>query len=99
MLPLPRTGPSSRWRLQFTTKIKLSSFSREASVSAPSDSGSSHSPSPKNPHTSRLVDCRDGAEPHGYRRKLPEIRHQPGIRIRRETRMIAQLMPEILQML
>ena len=37
ILPLPRTGPSSRCRLQFTTKIRLSSFSREASVIAPSD--------------------------------------------------------------
>ena len=31
--------------------------------------------------------------------KLPEIRHQPGMRIRREPRMLAQFMPEILQML
>ena len=35
--PLPRTGPSSRCRLQLMTKIRLSSFSREASVIAPSD--------------------------------------------------------------
>ena len=28
ILPLPRTGPSSRCRLQLTTKIRLSSFSR-----------------------------------------------------------------------
>ena len=42
ILPLPRTGPSSRCRLQLMTKIRLSSFSREASVMAPSDSGSSH---------------------------------------------------------
>ena len=37
--PLPRTGPSRRCRLQLMTKIRLSSFSREASVMAPSDFG------------------------------------------------------------
>ena len=51
ILPLPRTGPSSRCRLQFTTQIRLSRFSREASVSDPSVSGSSDSPSPMNAHT------------------------------------------------
>ena len=30
--PLPRTGPSSRCRLQLMTKIRLSSFSRAARV-------------------------------------------------------------------
>ena len=50
-LPLPRTGPSRRCRLQFTTKTRLSSCSREASEIAPSVSGSSHSPSPRNAHT------------------------------------------------
>ena len=49
--PFPRTGPSSRCRLQLTTKIRLSSCSRAASVIAPSDSGSSVSPSPTNTHT------------------------------------------------
>ena len=29
ILPLPRTGPSSRCRLQLMTKIRLSSFSRD----------------------------------------------------------------------
>src|SRR5438034_267079 len=32
--PLPRTGPSSRCRLQLMTKIRLSSFSRAGSVGA-----------------------------------------------------------------
>ena len=41
-LPLPRTGPSRRCRLQLTTKTRLSSCSRGASEMAPSDSGSSH---------------------------------------------------------
>ena len=51
IFPLPRTGPSSRWRLQFTTQMMLSRFSRAASVMAPSDSGSSDSPSPRNAQT------------------------------------------------
>src|SRR4249919_2180573 len=45
--PLPRTGPSRRCRLQFTTKIRLSRPSRPASEIAPSDPGSSVSPSPR----------------------------------------------------
>ena len=53
ILPLPRTGPSRRCRLQLMTKMRLSSFSREASVMAPSVSGSSVSPSPKNAQTLR----------------------------------------------
>ena len=46
ILPLPRTGPSSRCRLQLTTQMRLSSCSRAGRVSAPSVSGSSTSPSP-----------------------------------------------------
>ena len=53
ILPLPRTGPSRRCRLQFTTKIRLSSFSRPAIAIEPSDSGSSVSPSPMKHHTLR----------------------------------------------
>ena len=51
ILPLPRTGPSSRCRLQLTTKIRLSRCSRPATPSAPIDSGSSISPSPTKHHT------------------------------------------------
>ena len=53
ILPFPRTGPSSRCRLQLITKMRLSSLSRLASAIAPSDSGSSVSPSPRNAHTFR----------------------------------------------
>ena len=53
ILPLPRTGPSSRCRLQLTTKIRLSSSSRTGIVNAPIDSGSSISPSPQNAQTLR----------------------------------------------
>ena len=47
ILPLPRTGPSSRCRLQLTTNTRLSSPSRTGIVIAPIDSGSSISPSPR----------------------------------------------------
>ena len=50
-LPLPRTGPSSRWRLQFTTNTRLSRCSRPAMPRAPMVSGSSNSPSPTKHHT------------------------------------------------
>ena len=53
ILPLPRTGPSRRCRLQLTTKIRLSSLSRAGSEMAPSDSGSSISPSPMKAQTLR----------------------------------------------
>ena len=54
ILPLPRTGPSRRCRLQLTTKVRLSRPSRAATSSAPSDSGSSVSPSPRNAQTRDL---------------------------------------------
>ena len=102
ILPLPRTGPSSRCRLQLTTKIRLSSFSRPASEIAPSDSGSSISPSPRNAQTCRfavsakpracrylqepgLVDRHQRAQAHRHGRELPELRHQPRVRIRRQA--------------
>ncbi len=53
ILPLPRTGPSRRCRLQLTTKTRLSSFSRTGIVIAPIDSGSSISPSPRKHQTLR----------------------------------------------
>src|ERR1700738_239569 len=95
ILPLPRTGPSSRCRLQFTTKIRLSSFSRVASEIAPSDSGSSLFPSPlKAPtlraplqvrHEAGLVNRHDRPQAHRHGRELPELRHQPRMRIRRKS--------------
>ena len=53
ILPLPRTGPSRRCRLQLTTKTRLSRCSRPASEMAPIDSGSSISPSPMKAQTLR----------------------------------------------
>ena len=61
ILPLPRTGPSSRCKLQLITKIRLSRFSRAASVIAPSVSGSSVSPSPRKAHTCWPVVLADAA--------------------------------------
>src|SRR5271165_2988887 len=95
ILPLPRTGPSSRCRLQLITKIRLSSFSRTGIVSAPIDSGSSISPSPRNAHTLRsvagaMLEIADEARlkngvhrPQAHRdgRKLPKLGHQPRMRI------------------
>ena len=98
MRPLPRTGPSSRCRLQLTTQIRLSSFSRAASVSALMLSGSSISPSPNTPqtlraagveqpavlqvaHEARLVDRADRTDAHRAGRELPEVGHQPGMRV------------------
>ena len=51
IFPLPRTGPSSRCKLQLMTQIRLSRFSRAPSVIAPSVSGSSDSPSPTKAQT------------------------------------------------
>ena len=36
-------------------------------------------------HEARLVDRHDGPESHRHRRELPEVRHQPRMRIRREA--------------
>ena len=35
-------------------------------------------------HEPRLIDGAEGPEPHGHGRELPEVRHQPGVRIARE---------------
>jgi hypothetical protein len=51
------------------------------------------------PHEARLVDGVDRPQPHRDRRKLPEIRHQPGMRVRGQARVFAQLVTEVLEML
>src|SRR6187431_2200411 len=115
MRPLPRTGPSRRCRLQLMTKIRLSSFSREASEMAPSASGSSVSPSPRNAHLligarlepailqvareARLVDRHDRAEAHRHRRRFPELGHQPRMRVRRQAAARLQLAAEVFELL
>ena len=115
ILPLPRTGPSRRCRLQLTTKIRLSRFSRLASDSAPRLSGSSHSPSPRKAHTrrlagvaqlaveqvavvARLVQRGDRAESHADGGELPELGHQPRVRVARQTpRRAADLAAEVVE--
>ena len=61
ILPLPRTGPSRRCRLQLMTNTRLSSCSRTGIVIAPIDSGSSISPSPRNAQTLRSDGLHDAA--------------------------------------
>ena len=116
IFPLPRTGPSRRCRLQLMTKIRLSRFSRDASVIAPRVSGSSVSPSPRNAQTfasvtrleaaifqiaiePRLVNRHEWAEAHRYRRKFPEVRHQPRMRIGRQPAALPKFAPEVFQLL
>src|SRR6186997_1299519 len=73
ILPLPRTGPSRRCRLQLTTKVRLSSPSRPASESA------------EVAVEARLVDGGQRPEAHGHRGELPEVGHQPRVRVRAEA--------------
>ena len=46
-------------------------------------------------HEARLVDGVDRAEAHGNGGELPEIRHQPGMRIRGQAGLVAQFMAEV----
>src|SRR6185437_14330659 len=47
-------------------------------------------------HKPCLVHRIDRPQSHGYRGEAPEIFHQPGVRIRRQPRLVPQLMAEIL---
>ncbi len=115
ILPLPRTGPSRRCRLQLTTQIRLSRCSRPARPIAPIVSGSSISPSPRNAqtlrsvgvgdpariqvvHEARLVDRGDRTDAQRDRRELPEVRHQPRVRIGGEA-VAADLLAEVVELL
>ncbi len=115
ILPLPRTGPSSRCRLQLTTKTRLSRCSRPASEMAPIDSGSSDlAVAHEGPdlalggvrdpaalevlHEAGLVDGHDRAEAHRHRGELPEVGHQPRVRVRREA-VAVHLLAEVAHLL
>jgi hypothetical protein len=50
-------------------------------------------------HEARLVDRADWPEPHRHRREFPEVRHQPGVRVRRQAAAFLQLAAEVLQLL
>ena len=101
ILPLPRTGPSSRCRLQLMTKIRLSSFSRDGEADRAERfrlvglAVAEERPDLRGRRLlqaailqvaveARLVDRHDRAEAHRHRRELPELRHQPRVRIRRQ---------------
>src|SRR5204863_1345225 len=45
-----------------------------------------------------LIDGVERPEPHGDRGELPEVRHQSGVRIRRQA-LAADLQPEVVEML
>ena len=61
ILPLPRTGPSRRCRLQLTTNVRLSRPSFAATCSWPRLSTSSISPSPRNAQTCESASVLDPA--------------------------------------
>ena len=50
-------------------------------------------------HEARLVDRHDRAEAHRHGRELPEVGHQPRMRIRRQAAARLQLAAEILEVL
>ncbi len=45
----------------------------------------------------RLVNRHDRPEPHGYRGKLPEIRHQVRVRIRRQPAAVREFLAKMLE--
>ena len=49
-------------------------------------------------HETGLVDTGNGAEAHGYRGEFPEVRHQPGMGIRRQAGRI-HLVAEVLELI
>src|SRR6185369_4575039 len=48
-------------------------------------------------HEARLVDRHQRSEPHRYRRELPEIGHQPRVRIRRQA-LATDFLPEMVEL-
>ena len=49
-------------------------------------------------HDARLVDRLDRSKPHRYGGELPVVRHQPGVRVRRQA-VAVDLAPEVVQLL
>ena len=98
------------------TKIRLSSFSREArrdgaerfgfvGLAVAEERPDLRVRSLLQPailevaHEARLVDRADRPEAHRHRRELPEVRHQPRVRIRRQPAARLQLAAEVLELL
>ena len=50
-------------------------------------------------HEARLVDRHDGPQAHRDRRVLPEVRHQPGMRVGRQAAARLRLAAEVLELL
>ena len=115
ILPLPRTGPSRRCRLQLMTKIRLSSFSRPAERDRAQDLRLVHlAVAQEGPdlavlgvgeaaavqvlEEARLVDRHQRAQAHRHGRELPEVRHQPRVRIGRQA-LAVDLLAEVEQLL
>ena len=116
ILPFPRTGPSSRCRLQFTTKIRLSSrLARGQRDGAERFRFVHFAVAEEGPDfaaggflqaaifqildEARVIDRLDRAQAHRDGGELPEIGHQPGMRIGRQTAAGLQFAAEILQLL
>lgn len=97
ILPLPRTGPSRRCRLQLMTKIRLSSFAASQGDRAQGFwlvalavaheapdlllTGRDEATGFQVFHEACLVDRLDRTQTHGNGRELPEVRHQPWVRV------------------
>ena len=110
ILPLPRTGPSRRCRLQLTTKTRLSRCSRLASAEGAERlrlvalAVADEAPHPalarvgelageKVAVVAGLVQGGDRAEAHAHRRELPEVGHQPRVRVARQAAAVAPDLP------
>ena len=106
ILPLPRTGPSRRCRLQLTTKIEvvevLAAGERRARRASPARRTRRRRGSPhpalagvgelagvQVAVVAGLVEGGDRAEAHAHRRELPEVGHQPRVRVARQAAAVA----------
>ena len=101
ILPLPRTGPSRRCRLQLTTKIRLSSCSRGERDGAERLRLVDLAVADEAPHAALagvvdlavlevaveagVVERADRPEAHADRRVLPEVGHQARVRVARQA--------------
>ncbi len=115
ILPLPRTGPSRRCRLQLTTNTRLSRPLAHRHGERAHRLRLVHlAVAEERPHLAvgglrqaavlhvaneaRLIERHHRAEAHRHGRELPEVRHQPRMRIRRQT-AAAHFLTEALQVL
>ena len=115
ILPLPRTGPSSRCRLQLITKQQVVQTVVGRQLQQPAGLRLVHlavaEEGPDPPVGGvldaavaqvavelRLVDRVHRADAHRHRRELPELRHQPRVRVGRQAvRGLGLLLPEAVE--